>query len=237
MKAYLEPSEVDQLEQAAEYLRDKLLIRLLFHLGCRISEVLGIEVDNVDFNRGTVVIERLKTRLKLSCPHCEARLGRAHKFCPKCGLEVKDAVAQELAHRRFRTLPVDEKTLSMLREYIDRGGAVSRNGKQYLFGINRHRAWQIVRECALRAGLPRLVNPETGKTHYVSPHRLRDAFAVNAVHVDDSGDGIRLLQEHLGHQSITTTMRYRKISGEEQREWYQKLWRGGNHGRTSHRRH
>jgi len=36
----------------------------------------------------------------------------------------------------------------------------------------------------------------------------------------------RLLQEHLGHQSIVTTMRYRKVSGEEQKEWYEKLWQG-----------
>lgn len=58
----------------------------------------------------------------------------------------------------------------------------------------------------------------------VSALRLRDAFAVHAVKFDDSGDGLRLLQERLGHQSITTTIRYRKISGEEHREWYEKLW-------------
>ena len=124
----------------------------------------------------------------------------------------------------MRTLPVDKRTLDMLRDYIDRGGTVSHNGKQLLFGINRHRAWQIVRDCAQRAGLPRLSNPESGRTHNVSPHRLRDAFAVMAVKHNDSGDGLRMLQEHLGHQSITTTMRYRKISGEEQRKWYEKLW-------------
>ncbi|MBN1189463.1 MAG: tyrosine-type recombinase/integrase, partial [Dehalococcoidales bacterium] len=106
-------------------------------------------------------------------------------------------------------------------------GPVSQNGKRYLFGINRHRAWQIVKECAVRARLPRLVNPENGKVHNVSPHRLRDAFAVHAVKLNDSGDGLRLLQEHLGHQSITTTMKYRKVSGEEQREWYKQLWNGG----------
>ena len=32
-RAYLEMNEVQQLEAAATYLRDKLLIRLLFHLG------------------------------------------------------------------------------------------------------------------------------------------------------------------------------------------------------------
>jgi len=223
-KTYLEMEEVEKLEEAAEYLRDKLLVRVLFHLGCRISEALGIAVDDIDFNQGTVTIQHLKTRMKLSCPHCSSHLGHSHKFCPKCGLEVKEVVAQEKERRRLRTLPVDRKTLGILKDYIDRGGPVSRNSRQLLFGINRHRAWQIVRDCAERAGLPQLINMETGKMHNVSPHRLRDAFAVVAVKRDDSGDGLRMLQEHLGHQSITTTMRYRKISGEEQKEWYQKLW-------------
>jgi integrase/recombinase XerD len=223
-KAYLEPQEVEQLEQAAEYLRDKLLVRLLFRLGCRISEALGVGVSDIDLVQGVVTIEHLKTRIKLSCPHCQARLGRSHSFCPRCGAQVEEAVAQEREHRRMRTLPIDSETLAMLGDYVKRGGPVSCNGRQLLFGINRHRAWQIVKECADRAGLPRLINPETGRVHTVSPHRLRDAFAVNAVRKDDSGDGLRLLQEHLGHQSITTTMKYRKIAGEEHREWYQQLW-------------
>jgi integrase/recombinase XerD len=42
--------------------------------------------------------------------------------------------------------------------------------------------------------------------------------------VNDSGDGLRLLQEHLGHQSFNTTAKYRKVAGEELKEWYQKLW-------------
>ena len=42
--------------------------------------------------------------------------------------------------------------------------------------------------------------------------------------VDDSGDGLRLLQEHLGHVSFNTTARYRKIVGEEHRQWYNRLW-------------
>ena len=58
-----------------------------------------------------------------------------------------------------------------------------------------------------------LVNPETGRARGISPHRLRDAFAVHAVKTDDSGDGLRLLQEHLGHVSFNTADRYRKVSG------------------------
>jgi len=227
MKAYLEQAEIEKLEMASEFLRDKILIRLLWRLGCRISEALGITVENIDFNQGTITIEHLKARIKLSCPQCDARLGKMHKFCPVCGAKVEQAVAQEQKHHRYRALPVDSETLALLREYIDRGGSVPKRGKRLLFSLSRHRAWQIIKDCAEKAGLPRLVNVETGKEHNVSPHKLRDAFAVHAVKLNDSGDGLRLLQEHLGHHNITTTMKYRKVSGEEQKEWYEKLWQGG----------
>ncbi len=224
LKVYLEPAEVRELEEAADYLRDRLLIRALFRLGCRISEALGITVNDIDFKSGVVTIQHLKMRLKFSCPGCGTRLSKTARFCPGCGDSVKKAVAEEKEHRRQRTLPVDKDTLAMIREYIDRGGPASTNGRQLLFGLSRGHAWKIVRECADRAGLGHLVNPETGEVRGISPHRLRDAFAVMAVKRDDSGDGLRMLQEHLGHQSIATTMRYRKVSGEEQKEWYEKLW-------------
>jgi integrase/recombinase XerD len=227
-KAYLELEEIKKLEDTAEYLRDKLLIRLLFRLGCRISEALGIAVGDIDFDKGLVTIEHLKARLKLSCPDCGTRLSRAAKFCSGCGGKVEKAITQEKEHRRVRTLPLDIATLEMIRDYIDRGGPVSSDGKQLIFGIGRWRAWQIVRECAEKAGLGELVYSESGKSHHVSPHRIRDAFAVYAVKVDDSGDGLRLLQEHLGHQSITTTMKYRKVALQEQRTWFNKLWEDKN---------
>ncbi len=181
MKAYLEPGEVERLEQAAEYLRDKLLIRLLFHLGCRVSEALGIRVEDIDFKQGTVTIEHLKARIKLSCSECGASLGKMHKFCPVCGLKVDKAVAQEREHRRYRSVPVDGNTLALIKEYVSRGGAKVKGGQKFLFNLTRHRAWQIVRDCAGKAGLPKLVNVESGKKHNVSPHQLRDAFAVHAV--------------------------------------------------------
>jgi integrase/recombinase XerD len=224
MKAYLGPEEVALMEMVAMCFRDRLLIRLLFRLGCRISEALALTVEDIDLAPGVVTIQHLKTRLKLSCPKCGARLGKSHKFCPICGHSVEKAVAQEKEHRRLRTLPLDDNTLGLLRDYIRRGGPVPREDKMLIFGINRHRAWQIIKECAEKAKLPKLVNPETGRIHNVSPHRLRDAFAVHSVKLNDSGDGLRLLQEHLGHQSFNTTAKYRKVSGEEQRDWYQKLW-------------
>jgi len=225
MKAYVEPEEVTLMEKATTNLRDRLLIHLLFRLGCRVSEALALTVEDIDFDHGTISIKHLKARLKLSCTECRQRLGRSHTFCPKCGTKVEKAQIEQQEHRRQRILPADGDTLSMLKDYIRRGGPVLRDGKRVIFGINRHRAWQIVRDCAEKAELPKLVNPETGRIHNVSPHRLRDAFAVHAVKLDDSGDGLRLLQEHLGHQSFNTTAKYRKVSGKELRDWYRKLWR------------
>jgi len=223
-KAYLEPNEIEKMEEVAGYQRDRLLIHLLFHLGCRVSEALAIAVDDVDFTQGTVTIEHLKTRFNLYCPKCETRLSRATKFCPGCGREVEKVVARESSRRRVRELPVDEDTLKRIRDYIDSGGPVPHNGQQLLFGISRTQAWKIVSDCAKKAGLGKLVFSESGLKHGVSPHRLRDAFAVQAVKQDNSADGIRLLQEHLGHQSITTTMRYRKVSGKEHRQWLDKVF-------------
>ena len=223
-KVYLEPDEIELIEAAAINLRDKLLIRLLFHLGCRVSEVLAVSSNDIDFRQGTVTILHLKERVKLICPHCGTRLSKANKYCPGCSKKVNKVTREKLEQHRRRILPIDPETMAMLKEYTDRGGPVNRNGKLLIFGVNRHRAWQIIRGCAEKAGIPKLINPETGKTHNVSPHRMRDAFAVNAVKHDDSGDGIRMLQEHLGHASISTTMRYRKISGEEHRDWYNRLW-------------
>jgi integrase/recombinase XerD len=224
MKTYLEWKEVELLEKAATNVRDRLLIRLLFHVGCRISEALALRVEDIDFDRSTVTIEHLKARLRLFCPSCNARLGKTHAFCPRCGARVERALTQEQERRRIRTLPIDGATLEMLGNYIRRGGPISRGGSKLIFGINRHRSWQVVRECADRAGLGDLVNPETGTVHGVSPHKLRDAFAVMAIRKDDSTDGVRMLQEQLGHASIGTTMRYRKVAGEELKDWYTRLW-------------
>jgi len=224
MRVYLELAETEDLENAATCVRDRVLVRILARLGCRISEALALEVKDIDFDEGTVTIKHLKSRLRLVCPDCRCRLGRTHVFCPACGVQVRQALAEEGEHRRLRTLPLDSDTLQMLKDYVDGGGPITRNDKLLIFGINRHRAWQIITGCAKRAGLGNMVNPETGRLHNVSPHRLRDAFAVHAVKVDDSGDGLRLLQEHLGHTSFNTTAKYRKVAGQELKEWYHKLW-------------
>jgi integrase/recombinase XerD len=233
MRAYLEPPDIARMEEAAGSLRDRILIKMLFRTGCRISEALGLEVKDIDFADGTVVIQHLKAHIKLNCSQCGARLGKSHMFCPKCGITIDKPSTQEQQHKRMRTLPLDKETLDLLADFIKRGGPVEKNGKLLLFAVNRHRGWGIIKHCAEKTGLPKLTNPESGRAHYVSPHRLRDAFAVHAVKSNDSGDGLRLLQEHLGHASFNTTAKYRKVAGTEHREWYDSLWRMDANGATT----
>ena len=224
MKTYLEVKDVESMERAANSLRDRLLIRLLFRLGSRVSEALAIRTGDIDFAHGTITILHLKRRIRLLCPNCKAGLGRRYDFCPGCGKQVAEVVQRQQEHRRVRILPIDKHTLEILQEYLSQSQVAS-SSSVLVFGLNRHRAWQIVRDCARRSGLPDLMNPDTGMVRGVSPHRLRDAFSVHAMKLDDSGDALRLLQEHLGHASFNTTAKYRKVAGEEHRKWYERLWR------------
>ena len=224
MKTYLDQDEIRLIESAATCLRDRLLIRLLSHLGCRVSEALAIKYEDIDFHQNTVSIIHLKRTTKLHCQLCGSPLAIKHRYCPGCATEITQTIKKEQEKRRIRILPLDEITLTMLKEYIDNRG-IDKSTNQRLFTISRHRAWQIVKDCAMRANIPSLLNPETGKLRGISPHRLRDAFSVNAVKVDDSGDELRMLQEHLGHSNFNTTARYRKVSGHEHRDWYQRLWK------------
>lgn len=216
-KTYLEPSDIEKLEKATLCLRDRLLIRLLFWGGCRISETLSIRVEDVDPS-GSITIKHLKARTRLLCPYCETRMSRTAKFCPGCGKEVPNPIKRQQEAHRQRTIPLDDETMNLLTSFIDQD-----HTQGLILKICRNHAWKIVKDCAERAGLEKLVNPETGEIRGVSPHRLRDAFAVMAIQVDDSTDAVRMLQEQLGHQSISTTLRYRKVAGGELREWYDKL--------------
>jgi len=223
VKEYLEPGETSLIEDAALCLRDKLLIRLLRRLGCRVGEVLGLEVRHIDFPRRQVKIEHEKVRIKLNCPDCGAGLAKSSVFCPKCGIRVEKAVAKGKEIRHLRKIPVDKDTLEMVRLYIKSGGVSEVNGKKLLFGRTRQWAWGVVVDCANRAGFTELENPENEQKHHVSPHKFRDAFAINAIKKRPNLDDARLLQELLGHASINTTLRYRKVKGAELQEFYDDL--------------
>ena len=75
--------------------------------------------------------------------------------------------------------------------------------------LSRQSAWGVLRQAAGRAGL--------GEGRHVSPHTLRHSFAT---HLLDGGADVRVVQELLGHASVTTTQIYTKITVEHLRRVY-----------------
>ena len=157
---------------------------------------------------------------------CGLRIGEA------LGLDRQDVSLENGSVRvigkgdRERSLPVGDVAVASLERYLAdgrpallagaRGPAAEREAGRRggpLFVSPRGRrlgrmdAWRILRRAALRAGL----------TGHVTPHTLRHSFAT---HLLEGGADLRVVQELLGHASITTTQLYTHLTGERIREVY-----------------
>ncbi|WP_432843788.1 site-specific tyrosine recombinase XerD [Dactylosporangium sp. CA-092794] len=165
-------------------LRDRALLEFLYGTGARISEAVGLAVDDLDLaaRPGMVVLH-----------------GKGGKT---------------------RLVPMGSYARSALDAYLVRGRpALSANGtgRPTVFlnarggTLSRQSAWTILRKAAQRAGLP--VDGPGG----VSPHTLRHSFAT---HLLDGGADIRVVQELLGHASVTTTQVYTLVTVDRLREVY-----------------
>jgi integrase/recombinase XerD len=121
---------------------------------------------------------------------------------------------------RERLVPVGDVALAWLRRYVDdvrpgwlalahvepvRGGPVflTERGRR----LARQQAWSIVKRAAAAAGLD----------ERVSPHTFRHSFAT---HLLEGGADLRIVQELLGHATISTTQLYTHLTGERIREIY-----------------
>lgn len=209
LKTVLTPEEIRAMINNAVTLRDKMIISFLSDTGCRVSELLQLNVDQIDFDQKLVLIPHLKVGLRKRCPSCGKSTGRRQNFCPGCGVDISEVVAEGI-EKRTRLINVGEQTLNLCREYID--GRAKNSEK--LVSLTRQMVNVIIRECAAGAGLDgkTILNPETGRMHYVHPHSFRDSLAVDWLTLDDSGDSQKLLQDHLGHKRYETTARYFKLT-------------------------
>lgn len=233
MKTYLEQEEIQEMINSCPKDRDKLILRLLWRLGCRVSELVGINQDQVDFKNKTITIQHLKSGIYRNCPKCNKRVGRKHPFCPYCGQDVSKVklLGQEA---KVRTIPVDEETLELIKK-IPRNSLRENRGRtkgdrSKLIPLDTCTIYNIVREAGERIGLKGriLFYSETGKGHFVSPHRFRDALAVRWLERRSDLEGRKALQEHFGHSRFETSARYFRLKPEIGRKIYDKIWEEEN---------
>ena len=164
-------------------LRDYLLIELLYSTGARVSEVIGINLNDINQTEiGGETISTLKLRGK----------GGKERIVP-LGSYAKKAIDDYLVRTRPSLLKKSNENVLFLNI---RGSRLSRVS-----------AWEIVKRAAKRAGL------ETR----VTPHVFRHSYAT---HLLDGGADIRVVQELLGHASVTTTQIYTLVTIDKVRESY-----------------
>ena len=159
-------------------LRDRALLELLYSTGARISEGVGLDVDDIDVPARMVLLR-----------------GKGGKQ---------------------RLVPVGRPALAALDAYLVRARpafATRGRGTPAVFlnlrgaRLSRQSAWAVLREAATQAGIPTTV----------SPHTLRHSFAT---HLLEGGADVRVVQELLGHASVTTTQVYTLVTVDTLREVY-----------------
>jgi integrase/recombinase XerD len=179
----LPPDRVERLLEACApddppRIRDRALLELLYSTGARISEAVGLDVDDVDEADRSVIL---------------AGKGGKQRLVP-IGRPALAAVAAYRVRVRPALAARGRGTPALFLN--GRGGRLSRQS-----------AWQALRTAAARAGV----------REPVSPHTLRHSFAT---HLLEGGADVRVVQELLGHASVTTTQIYTLVTVDALREVY-----------------
>ncbi len=184
--------DVERLLAAAQTgpsaLRDRALLELLYGTGARISEAVGLDVDDLQLS-GESRSKAIPAAVRLNGK------GGKQRLVP-VGSYAREAVEAYLIRARPALAGANGRAPASPALFLNaRGGRLTRQG-----------AWGALRAAAGRAGLAA-----------VSPHVLRHSFAT---HLLDGGADVRVVQELLGHASVTTTQLYTLVTVDKLREVY-----------------
>jgi integrase/recombinase XerD len=192
--ALLEGAGGDSETDSPLTLRNRALLEVLYSTGARISEAVGLDVDDVDTHSRSVLLRGKGGKQRL------VPIGRP-------AVSALDAYyvrgRPDLARRGKGTLGSSPGRSAPAQGAIflnARGGRLSRQS-----------AWQVLQDSAERAGI----------SASVSPHTLRHSFAT---HLLEGGADVRVVQELLGHASVTTTQIYTLVTVSALRE----VWAGAH---------
>jgi integrase/recombinase XerD len=164
------------------------LLEVLYGTGARISEAVGLDVDDLDL-AGATAAGRVPAVVRLRGK------GGKERVVP-VGTYARAAVEAYLTRARPALAAAARRAPASPALFLNaRGGRLTRQG-----------AWGALRAASTRAGLDQ-----------VSPHTLRHSFAT---HLLDGGADVRVVQELLGHASVTTTQVYTLVTVDRLREVY-----------------
>ena len=166
-------------DATAAQLRDRALLEFVYATGARISEAVGLDVDDLTLDAGE---ESVKLRGK----------GDKERVVPLGRVAARE-VGAYLVRGRGAFAPKGRGTPAV---FLNTRGA----------RLSRQSAWAILKAAADRAGVEN-----------VSPHTLRHSFAT---HLLSGGADVRVVQELLGHASVTTTQVYTLVTRDTLREVY-----------------
>ena len=178
LKAYLSPQQVERLIAVATNPRDALLVRIPWRTGIRVSELIGIRIQDIDFDNRALVIKVLKMR-------------------------KRDGKAIE----RRRVVPIDQGTLVMVREYLEWRKQFPYRG-DLLFPITRQRVDQIFWKLGRRAGIGEIGDPAVSEHRTIHPHHLRHSFAIHCVKHGMSIERLQKILGHSSPTTTSVYLQY-----------------------------
>jgi len=178
LKAYLEPEQVQRLITAATNPRDALLIRIPWRIGIRVSELINIRIQDIDFANRAIVIKVQKMR-------------------------KMDGKAIE----RRRVVPVDQGTLDMVKEYLEWRKQFPYKG-DLLFPITRQRVDQIFWKLGRRTGITKVGDPTVSKHTKLHPHTLRHSFSIHCVKHGMSIERLQKILGHQSPTTTSVYLQY-----------------------------